>query len=83
MRAASLSRNAVAGPEMRSRSRNAGRGSRNAGQLEENAVTHLRLSKMHVAGCRLRDASYESRDASCDCQMSRDWGILGRTFVPL
>ena len=40
--------------------RAAGRGSRNAGQLEENAATHLRLSKMHVAGCRSRDASYKS-----------------------
>ena len=63
--------------------RNAGRGSRNAGELEENAVTHLRLSEMRVGGCRSRDASYESRDASCDCEMSRDWGILWRTFVPL
>ena len=40
------------------------------------------------AGCELRDvdcrdavASRESRDASCDCQMLRDWGILWRTFV--
>ena len=68
-----------------SRIKKCGRGSRNvghmlqdAGQLEQNAVTHLRLSKMRVAGreCGLRDAS-------CDCQMSRDWGILWRTFVPL
>ena len=41
------------------------------------------LSKVRVAGCRARDASYESRDTICDCQMSRDWGIVWRTFVPL
>ena len=34
-----------------------------------------------VAGreMRVRVAGCESRDASCDCQMSRDWGILWRT----
>ena len=38
------------------------------GQLEQNAVTHLRLSKMRVAGCRSRDAGCEMRVAIAKCQ---------------
>ena len=48
------SRNAGRGPEMRGHMLHldAAQFEQNAGQLEQNAVTHLRLSKMRVAGCR-------------------------------
>ena len=56
----------------------AGRGHRFAGRGRCLRVNHkymqvaLRLSKMRVAS-----AGCESRDASCDCQMSRDWEFFG------
>ena len=53
-----------------SRSRNAGYMLQDAGQLEQNAVTHLRLSKLRVAvaGREMRIASREMRVAIAKCE---------------
>ena len=52
----------------RSRSRNAGHMLQDAGQLEQNAVTHLRLSsvsRVQVERCGLRVARCKLRFAKC------------------
>ena len=74
----------VAGQEMRSRVKKCGRGSRNAGhmlqdagQLEQNAVTHLRLSKMRVAvaGREMQIASCGLRVARCELRLPNVEGL--------
>ena len=53
-----------------SRVKKCGCGSRNAGQLEENAVTHFRLSKMcvEVAGREMRVTSRKMRVPIAKCR---------------